>query len=113
MRPASTTATPHTAVEPGIVDAAEIDAFARSNRGSIEWKRNEGDISRLTRYWVGPKGRAKIGWGTPCDFCRCYHHLFKYIKNEHETKGYCARLHRKAVGRWPGPRGKHGNHCGC
>lgn len=87
------------------------EEFARSRRGDIAWKRNQGDISKLIRYWAHGKGAAKIGWGKPCDFCSCLRHLRKYVP-PNQVKGFCARLHRRAMGRWPGPRSQ-GKHCPC
>lgn len=94
------------------VTAALYTGFARSEKGSIAWKRNEGDIRKLIKYWAHGEGAAKIGWGKPCDFCSCVNHLRKYIPGDHEVKGFCARLHKRATGKWPGPRSK-GKHCPC
>lgn len=87
------------------------DGFARSRRGSIAWERNKGDISKLIKYWTRGEGGAKIGWGAPCDFCSCLTHLAKYVPPA-QVKGFCAKLHHRATGTWPGPRG-HGKHCPC
>lgn len=89
--------------------------FARSNRGSIAWQRNKGDISKLIKYWTVGKGRARIGWGKPCDFCSCVRILRRYVPR-HMVKGFCARLHHRALGTWPGREkgGRHGKgHCNC
>ncbi len=88
-----------------------VATFARSNKGSIAWEKNKGDISKLIRYWTSGPGAAKIGWGRPCDFCSCVNHLRKYLEGR-KLKGFCARLHKRATGKWPGPRGK-GKHCPC
>lgn len=85
--------------------------FARSRKGDDAWRRNQGDISKLIRYWTVGPGRAKIGWGKPCDFCSCVNQLRKYVPAA-QLKGFCARLHRRAVGRWPGPRSA-GKKCPC
>lgn len=85
--------------------------YARSQRGSQAWERNKGDISKLIRYWTRGEGAAKIGWGKPCDFCSCLNQLRKYVPTA-QLKGFCARLHRRATGSWPGPRGS-GKGCPC
>lgn len=92
-------------------ELVDEDEFARSHKGDIAWQRNKGDISKLIRYWTHGKGAAKIGWGAPCDFCSCLLHLRKYVPPV-QVKGFCAKLHRRAMGRWPGPR-SHGKHCPC
>lgn len=94
-----------------IVDEGD-EEFARSRRGDAAWKRNQGDISKLIRYWTSGKGgKTKIGWGKPCDFCSCLSELRKYVP-PNQVKGFCARLHRRAMGRWPGPRSQ-GKNCPC
>lgn len=92
-------------------EPVEDDAYARSRKGDAAWKRNQGDISKLIRYWAHGKGAAKIGWGKPCDFCSCLRQLRKYVP-PNQVKGFCARLHRRAMGHWPGPRGQ-GKNCPC
>lgn len=77
--------------------------YARSRKGDIAWERNKGDISRLIRYWTRGEGAAKIGWGKPCDFCSCLTQLAKYVP-QRQLKGFCAKLHKRATGSWPGPR---------
>jgi hypothetical protein len=88
-----------------------VPSFARSRKGDIAWKRNEGDISKLIKYWTRGEGAGLIGWGAPCDFCSCVAHLAKYVPPE-KLKGFCAKLHKRATGKWPGPRSK-GKHCPC
>lgn len=60
-----------------------------------------GNIAALIRYWTSGEGRAKIGWGKPCDFCSCLSQLRKYVPAR-MLKGFCARLHKRALGVWPG-----------
>ncbi len=95
-----------------ILSPEEHEEFARSRRDAAEWERNKGDVSKLIKYWTRGEGRAKIGWGKPCDFCSCVRELAKYVPPA-QLKGFCAKLHRRAVGRWPGPRSKHGDRCPC
>lgn len=85
--------------------------YARSHKGDIAWERNKGDISKLIKYWTRGEGAALIGWGEPCDYCSCLAHLAKYVRAD-EVHGFCARLHKRATGSWPGPRSK-GKHCPC
>lgn len=56
---------------------------------------------RLRRYWAEGEGAAKIGWGVPGDFDRCRVELGKYV-DAGEVDGFCARLHKRATGAWPG-----------
>ncbi|MGH3505281.1 MAG: hypothetical protein ACRDQA_30970 [Nocardioidaceae bacterium] len=55
---------------------------------------------RLKRYWTHGKGAAKIRWGEPHDFYRCVKQVHKYLGPR--SKGYCANLHHRALGVWPG-----------
>lgn len=63
--------------------------------------RNPVGTERLMRYWTTGPGRAKIGWGKPCDFCSCLRQLRKYVPRR-MLKGLCANLHKRALGVWPG-----------
>ena len=62
---------------------------------------------KLRRYWAEGKGAAKIKWGAPGDFKRCVHQLNKYMPGRAE--GYCANLHKRVLGKWPG-RGRNRGH---
>lgn len=62
--------------------------------------------SQLKRYWTIGKGGAKIRWKTPGDFTRCVRHLRKYMR---DPEGYCAELHFKMNGSWPGSAANIGN----
>lgn len=68
-----------------------------------------GNAERLRQYWTVGKGRAKIGWGAPGDFNRCVNQLSKYMTRS-QAKGYCANLHHRALGVWPGQ--EHGGRKG-
>lgn len=59
------------------------------------------DGERLKRYWTIGEGASRILWGTPGDFTRCVAALRGKIRDE---KGYCAELHKRATGMWPGDR---------
>jgi hypothetical protein len=61
-----------------------------------------GDAERLRRYWTTGKGGAKIRWTAPGsgDYYRCLKHLTKYMGTR--AHGYCAKLHHRATGVWPG-----------
>lgn len=56
------------------------------------------------RYWSGEgtsKGkRSDINWGTPGDFDRCVAEVTPHLGGK--AAGYCANLHRRATGAWPG-----------
>lgn len=57
---------------------------------------------KLRRYWSSGKGAAKIKWGLPGDWKRCYRHLRKYMGLR--AKGYCQNLHKRNTGMWTGSR---------
>ncbi len=63
-----------------------------------------GNAERLRRYWTSGKGAASIRWGTSGDFRRCVRKTRKYMAN---PQGYCAKLHKRATGQWPGRGRKH------
>lgn len=67
---------------------------------------------RLRRYWSTGRGGAKIRWTAPGngDFMRCYRHLRKYMGIR--AKGYCANLHKRNTGVWPGDRRNTGKRRG-
>lgn len=72
-------------------------------------KKPGGNAEKLRRYWTTGKGGLKIRWGTPGDFRRCVRQLNKHMPGRAE--GYCANLHRRSTGIWPGHHGgknKHG-----
>lgn len=60
-----------------------------------------GNLAVLIRYWTVGKGRAKIRWGSGGDFDRCVKRLSKYVP-PNQVHGFCARLHKRATGKWPG-----------
>lgn len=66
-------------------------------------KPGDGDAERLRQYWTTGKGALKIRWGTPGDFERCVRAVDEYMPGRAE--GYCANLHKRATGQWPGSHG--------
>ena len=79
------------------LDAAE---FALVAAGGAD--RNRGGAEELRKYWTRGKGAAKIRWGTPGDWTRCYRNLSKYMGPR--AKGYCALRHKEMNGVWPGDK---------
>lgn len=61
---------------------------------------------RLRRYWSTGKGGAKLRWGMPGDWRRCYRHLRKYMGLR--AKGYCQNLHKRNNTFWTGDRRNRG-----
>jgi hypothetical protein len=61
---------------------------------------------KLRRYWTTGKGAAKIRWGTPGDWTRCYRQLRKHMGMR--AKGYCQNLHKRSTGIWAGDRSNPG-----
>lgn len=58
-------------------------------------------VNNLEIYWKSGKGAAKIRWGTPGDWTRCYRHISKHVANE-RAKRICAQWHHDMTGQWPG-----------
>lgn len=64
---------------------------------------------QFQRYWLAGDGAAAIAWGTDGDFMRCVKLINAKIEEhggkplpDHEIKGLCNILHRKATGAAPG-----------
>lgn len=62
---------------------------------------------QFQKYWLSPQ--SGIEWGTPGDFDRCVKLINAKIEQhgrkplpDHEIKGLCNILHRKATGAAPG-----------
>lgn len=52
---------------------------------------------RLKRYWTVGEGAAKIRWGTPGSWRRCYRHLVKYV-GPRVAPGLCTNLSQRLGG---------------
>lgn len=52
---------------------------------------------RLKRYWTVGEGAAKIRWGTPGSWRRCYRHLVKYV-GPRIAPGLCTNLAKRLGG---------------
>jgi hypothetical protein len=52
---------------------------------------------KLRQYWLHGKGAAKIRWGTPGSWRRCYRHLVKHLGPK-MTPGYCTNLSERLGG---------------
>lgn len=55
------------------------------------------NTEQLKRYWTIGEGAAKIRWGTPGSWRRCYHHLVKYV-GPRIAPGYCTNLSKRLGG---------------
>lgn len=66
------------------------------------------NVERLRQYWGFGQGALKIRWGTPHDFDRCVRELRRYIPSEREAEGFCANLHKRVLGGWPGDHNADG-----
>lgn len=67
------------------------------------------NTERLKYYWAEGAGAEKIRWGVPGDFDRCVILVQKAVTDggkpplaDHEIKGYCAEMHKRATGFVPG-----------
>lgn len=52
---------------------------------------------RLKRYWTVGKGAAKVRWGQPGAWTRCYKHLVKYVGPK-VAPGLCTNLSKRLGG---------------
>jgi hypothetical protein len=67
----------------------------------------KGNEDTLIKYWTEGAGAAKIRWGVPGDFDRCVDLVTVEAHGDvPDVKGYCANLHHKALGVWPGGEDK-------
>lgn len=65
---------------------------------------------QLRRYWLGPKGSARVGgWGSPGSFTACQREMRSEGVPARQIDGLCASLYHEATGRWPGEK-KKGEH---
>lgn len=55
------------------------------------------NTERLKRYWTTGPGAAKIRWGTPGSWRRCYRHLVKYVGPK-IAPGLCTNLGKRLGG---------------
>jgi hypothetical protein len=55
------------------------------------------NTERLKRYWTVGEGAAKIRWGTPGSWRRCYRHLVKYVGPK-VAPGLCTNLGQRLGG---------------
>ena len=55
------------------------------------------NTEQLKKYWTIGKGAAKIRWGTPGSWRRCYRHLVKYV-GPAVAPGYCTNLSKRLGG---------------
>lgn len=80
--------------------AAAIVAALAAGAGNVT---NPDGTEALRRYWItGEGGTVKIRWNTPGDFTRCVRELREHLGAR--TEGYCALLHKRATGVYPGDR---------
>jgi hypothetical protein len=61
---------------------------------------NQRKSEPLRTYWLRGVGSTKVMWGVPGDFQRCRSLLTPYLGSR--AAGYCARMHQRATGAWPG-----------
>lgn len=59
----------------------------------------------LLKYWLGPKGSARVGgWGNPGSFTACQREMKKEGVPSNRIDGLCANLYEAATGRNPGQK---------
>lgn len=71
-----------------------------------------GNATTLRKYWnnQGTKHgkRSGVAWGRhgkSGDFYTCVNRVSKHMTKA-QAKGYCAKRHKEATGKWPGGRRK-------
>jgi hypothetical protein len=88
-------------------DASDEDLAALAALAADEGLSEEAFLSQmppqLRESYLRGKVAARIRWGTPGDFTRCVAQA-KVHGMGRKAEGACARLHRDAVGFWPGDR---------
>lgn len=75
--------------------------------------RRKVNIAQQGRLYWSNRGtsrgkRSSIKWGRhgkAGDFYSCVSHLSKHMTSS-QAKGYCAKRHKEATGKWPGGRRK-------
>lgn len=83
-------------------DALQSVLTAAGDNALLAYTSPNPKAEKLRRYWSTGRGGAKIRWGTPSDWRRCYRHLRKYLGLR--AKGYCQNLHHRNTGLWTGSR---------
>jgi hypothetical protein len=94
------------APDPPVADESEFAALYALTATSRSGGLHRGNLAVLIRYWTRGEGAIKIGWNRGGDFMRCVRLLSKYVPPG-QVKGFCARLHKRATGKWPGPGRNH------
>ena len=79
-----------------------VGLIAAGIPGIADTPSDEQNVRRLERYWTIGEGGLKIRWMTPGDMTRCMRYLAKYMPRKDMHAGYCAKLHHKMTGTWPG-----------
>lgn len=59
--------------------------------------KDRANTEKLRRYWLYGKGAAKIRWGQPGSWRRCYRNLVKHL-GPRMTPGYCQNLSERLGG---------------
>lgn len=59
------------------------------------------DRNFLKRYQTIGEGAAKIMWGTPGDWTRCFHEMRRHVP-AHDAREMCARWHKEMTGLYTG-----------
>jgi phage head maturation protease len=87
-----------------IFDLVEDDEGMESKAGMpgvVDTPSDEQSVRRLKRWYTHGQGAVQIRWGTPGDFNRCVRIASKHMPPG-QAKGFCANLHKEALGVWPG-----------
>lgn len=76
-----------------VIFATNLAAAAGKQLTPADVKNTE----RLRRYWLYGKGAAKIRWGTPGAWTRCYKNVVKHMGPK-AAPGYCTNLSQRLGG---------------
>lgn len=63
--------------------------------------------AHLRRSYVSGKVAGRIRWGRGGDFRACTRQAAAHGVPARMRKGMCAKLHKRATGKWPGRGRKH------
>jgi hypothetical protein len=69
---------------------------------------NQRRAEPLRTYWLRGVGSTKVMWGVKGDFERCRSLLSPYLGAR--AAGYCAKMHHRATGTWPGSKSNSAEH---
>ena len=83
--------------EEAVQRAVDLNLALLAVAGRELTPKDKAATEKLRRYWLYGKGAAKIRWGTPGAWRRCYRNLVKHL-GPRMTPGYCTNLSKRLGG---------------